>query len=71
MRLTEFEQRVEDEFGPARAGWIVESQVLPGRGATAKELIERGVDPAKAWEGLCEAYDIPEERRLGVDRPGW
>lgn len=70
MRLTEFHQLVEDEFGSARANWIVQSQVLPGTGKTSEELIESGVDPREAWRGLCDAFDIPEERRLGVDRPG-
>ncbi|PIH11552.1 hypothetical protein CTJ10_12760, partial [Staphylococcus epidermidis] len=27
-------------------------------------------DPRDAWRGLCDAFDVPEERRLGVDRPG-
>lgn len=71
MRLTEFQQLVEDEFGPAKARWVVESQVLAGHNATAAELIERGVDPREAWEGLCEAFEVPAERRLGIDRPGW
>lgn len=71
MRLTEFHQLVEDEFGTGRAQWIIQSQVLPGVEQTSEELIESGVDPKVAWQGLCDAFDIPEERRLGVDRPGF
>lgn len=71
MRLTEFHQLVEDEFGPANASWVMDSQVLPPHNQTANEMIENGVDPRVAWEGLCRAYDVPEERRLGVDRPGF
>ncbi|WP_175934839.1 DUF3046 domain-containing protein [Corynebacterium sp. Marseille-P4321] len=71
MRLTEFHQLVEDEFGAGRAQWIIQSQVLPGVEQTSEELIESGVDPKVAWQGLCDAFDIPEERRLGVDRPGF
>lgn len=70
MRLTEFHQLVEDEFGSGRARWVIDSQVIPGYGRTAAELIESGVDPREAWRGLCDAFDIPEERRLGIDRPG-
>ena len=70
MRLTEFRQLVDDEFGPDRAGWIIQSQVLTGEGETAAEMIENGVDPKEAWARLCDAFDIPEARRLGVDRPG-
>ncbi|MCP1388645.1 DUF3046 domain-containing protein [Corynebacterium sp. TA-R-1] len=70
MRLTEFHQLVRDEFGAERAQWIVQSQVLPPGDKTAEELIESGVDPRRVWQGLCDAFDIPEERRLGIDRPG-
>ena len=71
MRVTEFHQLVEDEFGPAKAHWVVDTQVLPDYGATAGEMIENGIDPRRAWEALCDAFDVPRERRLGVDRPGW
>lgn len=71
MRLTEFQQLVQDEFGPERAQWIIGSQVLPQSDKTAAELIESGVDPREVWIGLCNAFDVPEERRLGVDRPGF
>lgn len=71
MRLTEFHQLVEDEFGKDRAQWIVSSQVLPQSDKTAAELIESGVDPRVVWRGLCDSFDVPEERRLGIDRPGW
>lgn len=70
MRLTEFRQLVDDEFGPDRAGWIIQSQVLTGEGETAAQMIENGIDPKEAWARLCDAFDVPEERRLGVDRPG-
>lgn len=70
MRLTEFHQLVEDEFGKERAQWIIQSQVLAQSGKSAAEMIECGNDPREVWLGLCDAFDIPEERRLGVDRPG-
>lgn len=70
MRLTEFSQLLEDEFG-SRGEWIMHSHVLMGLGGTPEELIERGVDPKVVWEALCDAFDVPEERRLGVDRPGF
>jgi len=70
MRLTEFHQLVQDEFGSERAQWIIQTQVLPGFEQTSAQLIDAGVDPREAWRGLCDAFDVPEERRLGVDRPG-
>ena len=61
---------MQDEFGSGRAQWIIQTQVLPGFDKTSAELIDDGVDPREAWLGLCDAFDIPEARRLGIDRPG-
>ncbi|MDO5031672.1 DUF3046 domain-containing protein [Corynebacterium sp.] len=69
MRLTEYHQLIVDEFGEAEGKWISHSHVLADFGATADELIERGVDPARVWIGLCNDFDVPEKRRLGVDYP--
>ena len=66
MRLTEFHQLVADEFGDAKGQWVVSSHVFPGEGKTAGELI----DPRIVWDRLCDAFDVPEDRRLGIDRPG-
>lgn len=71
MRLTEFHQLVQDEFGAERAAWIIETQLLPRHGCTAAEVIENGGDLRQAWDELCDAFDVPEARRLGVDRPGF
>lgn len=71
MRLTEFHQLVQDEFGAERASWIIETQLLPRHGCTVAEVIENGGDLRQAWDELCDAFDVPEARRLGVDRPGF
>lgn len=71
MRLTEFRLLVHDEFGEAKGDWINHSHVLPKLGGTPDELIEQGVDPKHVWAEMCEEFDIPEQRRLGVDRPGF
>lgn len=67
MRLTEFEQLVTDEFGNQKAQWIKDSHVILELGGTARELIEKGVNPSDVWRGLCDDFDVPEERRLGRD----
>ncbi|MGP6172970.1 DUF3046 domain-containing protein [Corynebacterium sp. A21] len=67
MRLTEFHQLVTDEFGDAKGGWILHSHVLGGYGDTAGKLLDGGLDPRKVWRGLCDDFDVPEERRLGRD----
>ncbi|GEB96865.1 hypothetical protein CFL01nite_03600 [Corynebacterium flavescens] len=69
MRLTEYHQLVVDEFGDAKGKWISHSHVLAKLGDTPDALIERGIDPGRVWDGLCEDFQIPPERRLGLDRP--
>lgn len=71
MRLTEYAQLMADEFGDSEGKWISHSHVVAQYGQTPNQLIERGVDPGKVWEALCNDFDVPEERRLGVDRPGF
>lgn len=70
MRLTEFHQLIEDEFGATHGEWIVHSHVIAEHGDTPEQLIENGIDPRVVWEALCIDFEIPEERRFGKDRPG-
>ncbi|MFI5503998.1 DUF3046 domain-containing protein [Corynebacterium kutscheri] len=67
MRLTEFQQLVDDEFGQAKGQWLLHSHVLSTHGATPDELIESGIDPRDVWWALCEEFQIPPECQLGRD----
>lgn len=67
MRHTEFQRRVEGEFGPERASWLLHSHVVSGMGATADELAEQGIGLERIWEGICRDFEIPEERWFGED----
>lgn len=70
MRLTEFHQLITDEFGKVQGNWIVHSHVLAGFGRTPEQLIEDGADLRKVWLQLCDDFDVPDGRRLGLDQPG-
>lgn len=70
MRLSEFRQLVEDEFGDVKGEWIAHSHVLGSFGLTANDAVESGKDLREVWEQLCNDFGIPDERRLGVDHPG-
>lgn len=67
MRLTAFHRLVADEFGTESGDFILHSHVLADHGATAEQLLERGVDPREIWLALCTDFEVPEERRLGRD----
>ncbi|MDO5669524.1 MAG: DUF3046 domain-containing protein [Corynebacterium sp.] len=70
MRLTEFHQLIEDEFGRAKGRHLLHSHVLATRGETVQALVDDGADLREVWLEICRDFDVPEERRLGRDMPG-
>jgi Protein of unknown function (DUF3046) len=69
MKLSEFQIAVDDEFGSAYGGVVVNDLVLERVGGrTAREALGAGVAPRDVWLALCEATDVPPERRHGVGR---
>jgi hypothetical protein len=69
VRLSEFRTLTHEEFGRALADTLVADLVLAPFDATAAQALERGEDPRRVWTALCDAMDVPPERRLGRD-PG-
>ena len=70
MRVSEFWTLVDDEFGTAYGRSLATDHVLLVLGdRTAREALDGGVEPKEIWLALCEAMDVPAERRLGRDRP--
>ena len=67
MRLSEFWLAVTDEFGP-EYGRVLTSDLVLGEigGLTAQQGIAKGVAPREIWLALCEAMDVPANRRYGV-----
>ncbi|MBM7367673.1 DUF3046 domain-containing protein [Gordonia hydrophobica] len=63
MRLTEFAELTEVEFGRRRADGLLTDLVLVELGSrTGREAIEDGVDPKLVWRALCRELDVPAER---------
>lgn len=70
MKLSEFRNAVDSEFGEAYGRVVVRDLVLPSLGgASADEALAAGVRPREVWLALCEATDVPEQRRHGVGLP--
>lgn len=68
MRLSQFRRLMEDEFGVVRAGSLARDHVFAELGGrTVEQALEAGIDPRRVWAAVCEAYDVPRERRLGRD----
>ncbi len=69
--MSQFWTLMDDEFGSAYSRVFADRHVLSAIGGqTVSEAIDAGVPPKCVWEVLCEAMDIPPERRLGRDNPG-
>jgi hypothetical protein len=69
MRVSEFWTLVTDEFGDAYGRSLATDQhLLALDDRTARQALDAGVEPKAIWLALCEAMDVPPERRLGRDR---
>jgi hypothetical protein len=67
VRLSEFRIAVEEEFGEAYGRVITNDLVLGDVGGlTAEQAIRAGVPPRDIWTALCDASDVPANRRYGV-----
>lgn len=69
MRHSKLWELLGDEFGDTYASSLARSHVLTRLGdRTAVQALDQGVSPREVWRAICEDLDVPEERRLGVDR---
>jgi len=69
MRISQFWQLMEDEFGATYAHVLAGQLVLTRFQLTAADALSHGVQPREIWESICAQQDVPEERRWGRDRP--
>jgi hypothetical protein len=63
VRLTEFQELVEGQFGPVRgASMLVDHALTAFGGRTAAQAVEDGVDPRDVWRALCADFDVPRDQ---------
>ncbi len=64
VRLTQFRELMDEEFGPVRAAAVSRDHVLADLGGrTVEEALEAGIDARRVWRAVCDAYDVPPARR--------
>ena len=69
MRLSIFWNLMNDEFGETYASSLAQHHALGVLGdRTVAQALEAGESPRRVWLALCDAMDVPESRRLGVER---
>jgi len=63
VRLTEFHELVEAQFGPVRGSSLLVDYVLTQLGGrTAAQAIEAGLEPRDVWRALCADFGVPREQ---------
>jgi hypothetical protein len=59
---------MDDEFGASYARTLAGDQVIAALGGrTAAQALDAGVRPREVWHAVCDAMQVPAERRLGRD----
>ncbi|MGY4709863.1 DUF3046 domain-containing protein [Mycolicibacterium sp. CBM1] len=63
MRLTEFNELVQAQFGAVRGASLLVDHVLSQLGGrTAAQAIEDGMEPRDVWRALCADFDVPRDQ---------
>jgi hypothetical protein len=63
VRLTDFWDRMNTQFGPVYARSVAADFRLPALGATIDEAIAAGVDTKAIWLAVCDAFELPSAVR--------
>ena len=68
VRTREFWLLVDEVFGPGMGRALVREQVLAAIGnRTPAQAIDDGVPIQNIWHALCDAMDVPDSQRWGLD----
>jgi Protein of unknown function (DUF3046) len=64
MRITVFRKMMADEFGEIRADMLARDHVFSALGnRTVDQALEAGVSTKEIWRAVCDAFEVPPERR--------
>jgi hypothetical protein len=64
VRLTEFWERMREQFGDAYAESLAKDYVLSNLGErTVNKALADGVDAKVVWRAVAETFNVPESRR--------
>lgn len=64
VRITEFWQRMDEQFGAVYAQSVAKDYVLAGLGdRTVQQALGDGEDAKVIWRAVCAAFPVPERLR--------
>jgi hypothetical protein len=70
VRHSEFWELMAAEFGEAYARTLARELVMSSLGErTAQQALAGAEDARTVWFAVCDAMDVPQERRWGRDEP--
>jgi Protein of unknown function (DUF3046) len=70
VRHSDFWLLMDDVFGASYARTLASDQVLGALAdRTAVQALADGLEPRAVWRALCDAMEIPEQRRWGSEQP--
>ena len=69
VRHSVFWQLMDDEFGAGYARSVAADQALSSLGGqTVDQALAAGHSPREVWAAVCDAMEVPPERRWGRER---
>jgi hypothetical protein len=69
LRLSEFRELMNDEFGPGYAEVVAKDLVLTEHGdKSGEQLISEGEDPKDVWLAICRQNGVPKSRWHGINK---
>lgn len=64
MRITVFRRLMSQEFGEMRADMLARDHVFSALGSrTVDQALAAGLPAKEIWRAVCEAFEVPPERR--------
>lgn len=64
MRTTVFRNLMAREFGEVQADMLARDHVFSALGGrTVDQALEAGLSPKEIWRTVCDAFEVPLERR--------
>ena len=64
VRITEFWQKMDEQFGSVYAQSVAKDYVLAGLGdRTVQKALADGEDVKVIWRAVCAAFPVPERLR--------
>lgn len=70
MRLTRFQELVNDEFGADFAPIVLrDTRMTELSDQTPQQALDAGTDPAEVWAAIVKHHQVPKEFWQGRPRP--